>query len=68
MHGVTGQFNHVAIIIRFMADIEHLGVVKWPDNPEGCDKFALQWAGKSAPSAFRGLHQTCSIGVIDCFN
>jgi hypothetical protein len=57
-------FKHIAIVLRLIADNESLGVVEWPDTLEACDKFALQWAGNSGPSAFRGLHQIC-IGAID---
>jgi hypothetical protein len=66
IHGVSRQavFKHIAVVIRLIADNEHIGVVQWPKNPEACDEFALQWAGKNGPKAFRGLHQMC-IGVID---
>jgi hypothetical protein len=65
-HGVSKQavFKHIAIVLKLIANSESLGVVEWPDTLEACNKFALQWAGKSGPSAFRGLHQTC-IGAID---
>ena len=66
IHGVSRQavFKHVKKVTRLIADNEHTGAVEWPETPEACDEFALQWAGKSGPSAFRGLHQT-RIGAID---
>ncbi len=66
IHGVSRQsvFKHVKKVINLIADNEHIGAVEWPETPEACDEFALQWAGKSGPSAFRGLHQTC-IGALD---
>jgi hypothetical protein len=66
IHGVSRQavFKHVKMVIRLIAENEHIGAVKWPETPEACDEFSLQWAGKSGPSGVLGLHQTC-IGAVD---
>jgi hypothetical protein len=66
VHGVSRQavYKHVKIVIGLIADNARIGAVEWPETSEACAQFALQWAGKSGPSAFRGLHQTC-IAALD---